>query len=286
MLFPIRIAADAFGPGRPSQDLWVSPGHAICVDLVGEVLIPAVDLINGSTVAQIEMDEVAYWHVELESHDLLVANNLAAESYMDMGNRSAFAEAALEPAPEGFRPHKTHADFCRPFVADGPILEFARRRLAERAAALGWTPSSDVALRFSADGKVLRREDESGAAVFRFPAAAKEVRLSSDLFVPSLIGGADPRALGLRIRRLSLSSGEMAREIALDDPRIADAFHAEEATDGAAWRWTKGDLVLGSDFWTGFSGELALTVEHDSSAGRGWNRPPTRARGPALRVVA
>jgi hypothetical protein len=67
--FPIRVAQDAFGPSRPSQDLFLSSGHSVCVDLCGEVFIPVGNLINGATVAQIEMDEVTYWHVELDSHE-------------------------------------------------------------------------------------------------------------------------------------------------------------------------------------------------------------------------
>jgi hypothetical protein len=36
---------------------------------------------------------VSYWHVELDSHDILIANNLLAESYMEMSNRAFFEEA-------------------------------------------------------------------------------------------------------------------------------------------------------------------------------------------------
>src|SRR5574337_938933 len=75
LLFPVRIAAGAFGPDRPVRDLYVSPWHSICLDLCGELLIPAVLLINGATIAQVEMDEVSYWHVELDGHDILLANN-------------------------------------------------------------------------------------------------------------------------------------------------------------------------------------------------------------------
>ena len=47
-------------------------------------------------LARIEVDKVSYWHVELDSHDILIANNLPAESYMAMSNRAFFEEAATE----------------------------------------------------------------------------------------------------------------------------------------------------------------------------------------------
>ncbi|SDP89405.1 Hint domain-containing protein, partial [Phyllobacterium sp. OV277] len=73
---PVRIQAGAFGDQMPYADLWLSPGHAICVRILDEVLIPAGYLINGATIAQVDVDEVTYWHVELGSHDILLANGL------------------------------------------------------------------------------------------------------------------------------------------------------------------------------------------------------------------
>jgi hypothetical protein len=97
LAWPIRIAAHAYGPSKPDRDLYVSPYHRI---LVGDRLVVAVELINGATIAQVEMDTVTYWHVELASHDVLLANNLPAESYEEIGDsRRLFIEAAaLEPA--------------------------------------------------------------------------------------------------------------------------------------------------------------------------------------------
>src|SRR6185437_14621920 len=99
MIWPVRIVADAFGPGKPRRDLFLSPGHAVCVDLLGEVLIGASALVNGGSVAQIETDEVTYWHVELDRHDILIANGLPAESYMDCGNRGWFTGGQGEVDP-------------------------------------------------------------------------------------------------------------------------------------------------------------------------------------------
>ncbi len=45
--------------------------------------------------------EVAYYHVELAAHDVILAGGLPCESYLDSGNRRAFADpdigAALLP---------------------------------------------------------------------------------------------------------------------------------------------------------------------------------------------
>ena len=81
----------------------VSPAHTLCIDLIGETLIHAGNLINGATVAQVEVDTIDYWHIELESHDLLVANNLAAESYLEMANRGFFAGGARPPPDKSAR---------------------------------------------------------------------------------------------------------------------------------------------------------------------------------------
>ena len=137
---PIRIAAHAFGDNRPVRDLLVSPGHAICVDVLGEVLIPAGALVNGTTIVQEDVDSVTYWHVELEGHDILLAENLPCESYLEMGNRSFFAESkvvTVDASPDA--QVVTHADFCRPFHADGDLVEVVRERLAARAQQLGDT---------------------------------------------------------------------------------------------------------------------------------------------------
>ena len=54
-VWPVRVAAGAFGPGRPHTDLFLSPDHAVYVN---EVLIPIRHLINGSTIAQVPVDRV------------------------------------------------------------------------------------------------------------------------------------------------------------------------------------------------------------------------------------
>ena len=137
-VMPIRVAAHAFGDSRPSRDLLVSPGHSICVDVLGEVLIPAGALVNDTTIRQVAVERITYWHVELESHDVILAEDLPCESYLEMGNRSFFADTgvvAMVASPDA--PTATHGDFCRPFHGSGRLVEAAREHLAARAPAVG-----------------------------------------------------------------------------------------------------------------------------------------------------
>ncbi|MEJ0020099.1 MAG: Hint domain-containing protein [Acetobacteraceae bacterium] len=127
-VWPVRVAAGAFGPGRPCRDLWLSPDHAV---YIGDVLIPVKCLINGGSIAQVAKDEVTYYHVELPRHAVLLAEGLAAESYLDVGDRSNFAngEGAVALYPD-FASRAWEAAGCAPLVVTGPALQAARRWVA------------------------------------------------------------------------------------------------------------------------------------------------------------
>ncbi|MGX5777759.1 Hint domain-containing protein, partial [Methylorubrum zatmanii] len=121
------------GGGLPVNDLFLSPGHPVLVgadaDNEGGVLVPVMCLINGTTITRAPRATVTYWHVELDAHDILLAEGLPAESYIDGGDRAFFAEAS---------DHALHnPDFvapgwngrCRPVAVDGPVVEAERLRL-------------------------------------------------------------------------------------------------------------------------------------------------------------
>jgi Hint domain len=77
---PIRIARGAFHGDRPHSDLYVSYGHCF---LINGLLISAGDLINGSSIARWQptnMDVLEYLQIELESHDVILANGAPAET--------------------------------------------------------------------------------------------------------------------------------------------------------------------------------------------------------------
>ena len=114
-VLPVRVRAHAFAPGRPARDLLLSPDHAVYVD---GALIPVRHLVNGASIAREAVNDITYYHVELPVHDVLLAEGLPAESYLDTGNRSAFANNEGTAA--------AHPDFA---VVQPQLIEMRQRHL-------------------------------------------------------------------------------------------------------------------------------------------------------------
>jgi hypothetical protein len=136
-VWPVRVAAGALGVGRPGRDLLLSPNHAI---YVSDTLIPVRLLVNGSSIIQMPVDDITYFHVELTEHDLLLAEGILAESYLDAGDRSNFANGgeAVRLHPDfATRPEDTAALWemkgCAPLILHGPRLDAARDRVNQMA---------------------------------------------------------------------------------------------------------------------------------------------------------
>ena len=66
------------------------------------------------------------YHIELETHDVLVANGAPAESYRDDGNRWLFQNAN----PGWDLPPQAP---CAPVLTGGPVVDAIWRRLLDRA---------------------------------------------------------------------------------------------------------------------------------------------------------
>jgi autotransporter passenger strand-loop-strand repeat protein len=132
-VMPVRVLRDAFGPGVPTRDLFMSPDHAVFAE---GVLIPVRHLINGGSVAQVKVAEVTYYHVELGEHEVLLAEGMAAESYLDTGDRSKFENggAAMTLHPN-FSSRVWEGMGCAQLVVSGREIEAVRRLLAERVEA-------------------------------------------------------------------------------------------------------------------------------------------------------
>ena len=86
-VWPVRVAAGAFGAGVPARDLYLSPDHAV---FVNGVLVPVRLLLDGTRIARARRDHVRYFHVELPRHAVILAEGLTVESYLDTGARADF----------------------------------------------------------------------------------------------------------------------------------------------------------------------------------------------------
>jgi autotransporter passenger strand-loop-strand repeat protein len=124
LMLPVCIKRGALGDGVPHTDLTVSPGHAMFVD--GQ-LVPAWRLINGVSIVQAaSVEEVTYFHVELDAHAVIFANGAPAESFIDDGCRAQFQNASTAPLAGPASPLAARLE-------DGFGLQRLQERIAERA---------------------------------------------------------------------------------------------------------------------------------------------------------
>jgi len=130
-IWPICVRAGAFGHRQPHRDLCLWPDHAVFVD---DVLIPVKYLVNGTSITQVQIEQVTYYHVELPEHSVLLAEGLRVESYLDTGDRSNFVNGngAVALYPD-FASRVWEAEGCAPLMVTGPKLEAMRQRVNARA---------------------------------------------------------------------------------------------------------------------------------------------------------
>jgi autotransporter passenger strand-loop-strand repeat protein len=234
-VWPVRVAAGAFGANQPRRDLFLSPDHAV---FFGGVLIPIRYLINDATIVQEPVNAVSYWHVELPEHGVLLAEGMPAESYLDTGNRGAFANGGtVVSAQADFALRVWEAKGCAPLVMAGPRLAAVKARLIARLPALGFTTTDVPGLRWLLDSAPITPL-RFGAWCLVLPRGASRLALHSRRARPAELDPAsdDTRLLGVAVRALRLDGCETP----LDDRRFAAGWHAAEHD----LRWTDGAGVL------------------------------------------
>ena len=283
-VWPVRVRAGTFGEGLPYADLWLSPGHALCLD---GCLVPVRGLLDGERISQVERAEVTYWHVELDSHDVLIANGMPAESYLDTGNRRGFSNAhevidgaaTLLHFSEDAAPSYDGTGYCLPLVEAGARLTDIRARYGLGRPALRDARDANVAAHLVADGAVtlpcLAGENELR---FLLPAEVSEARLVTPSFAAT---APDVRRLGVIVSSLAVSDGAGWQEIALDDRGLFAGFHDVEREGDRAWRWTSGEAHLAASLWAGLDGPLLLRL-----TGVFVGLQPTEAEQPGERDAA
>jgi hypothetical protein len=115
---PVKISRFAIDSEAPHSDLYVSPAHAI---YIGGILIPARNLVNGINIvanAKPESLSLTYFHIELETHEPILAEGLAVETFL-RDNPDAFDnidEYVRVYGPPG-----------EPLIPFAPILSYSGR---------------------------------------------------------------------------------------------------------------------------------------------------------------
>lgn len=87
-VLPICIRRSTFSPDIPRRDLFLSPDHSL---FLSGKLIAADRLINGRTIFQVEqVEEISYYHIELDQHEIIFAEGCPVESFLDVNCRDRF----------------------------------------------------------------------------------------------------------------------------------------------------------------------------------------------------
>ena len=119
---PVRIMSSALAPNVPHTDLYLTPRHALFID---GVLVPVGRLINGTTIALYaadEYEELEYFHIKLETHDVIHAAGVQCETLLSvdetMSNFADYLRRYGTPQTQELR--------C------SPVLEGRRREIMSR----------------------------------------------------------------------------------------------------------------------------------------------------------
>ncbi len=234
-IYPVRVARGAFGEGLPWRDLYLSPDHAVFVD---GVLIPVRYLVNGRSILQVAVAKIGYWHVELDRHDVLLAEGLPVESYLDTGNRANFANGGdhLRLYPD-FAP-LTWSDACADLVVSGPVVNAVKRRLFFRCGLETGRPRGELEVLV---GRRHIAPEIIGTGVWRcaLPRGTRRVVLSSPTWMPAahVADSLDQRQLGVKIFGIEADGVP----VALGSPTFSRGFYPVEVREEGRFRWTMGE---------------------------------------------
>lgn len=253
-VLPILVEQGSFGMGLPCRDLYLSPDHALWIE---DSLVEVKNLVNGVSIRQVDVETVTYHHIELAVHDVVLAEMLPAETYLDCGNRTQFADvtASTSLPVEFASAYRDPIRSCAPLLGGGVKLARIRARLLERIAHIG-IHARPGAFSVSANGEVLTSIPcGEGRWCVRLPRAVRVVELESTSSRPAELEptSTDQRQLGVAVRDLILDG----QPVDLRGARLLTGFHEPEQGPTGCFRWTNGAARID----VAGAGELVFTVQ-------------------------
>jgi hypothetical protein len=152
---PVRVGRSALGPDVPHADLCLTKAHALLID---GVLVRAGDLINGTTITlddARELDELKFFHIKLERHNVIYAEGAPCETVMNFDERAVNFAGYLRL----YGPPTNQEAPCAPLLG----LNGGRSEIKSRFRS-GISPWIDRRQKFD----IIRDElEERGIAIFR-----------------------------------------------------------------------------------------------------------------------
>jgi hypothetical protein len=255
---PVLVRKGALAPNVPYHDLRITKGHSLFID---GVLIPAEYLVNHRSILwDDQAQDIEYYHLELETHDILLANGMPAETYRDDGNRWLFDNAndgwGLPPVPA-----------YATVLTGGAVVDAIWRRILDRDGPRAGIPlTNDPDLHLLAGGQRFNSDEAAGSAfIFRLPAGAADIQIASRDVVPAERGLArDFRPLGVGLRRVTVRQGHRFTLLQARDPALSAGFHAFEPDRNL--RWTNGRGSIPAEAFAGFDGPVDVVLDVAATA--------------------
>lgn len=85
-VLPVCVSRFAIDDCTPHRDVFLSQDHSLLID---GVLIPARHLVNGRSIrfdeSALASETLEYFHIELDTHEVIYADGLPAESFLYSG---------------------------------------------------------------------------------------------------------------------------------------------------------------------------------------------------------
>lgn len=122
-VLPVRISRSALGDNVPDADLFITGSHSLFID---DVLVPVRNLVNGTTISYYparELDELEYFHIKLEHHDVISAEGTPCDTLLDVDEN---AVNFVDYLREFGAPSRGNAP-CAPWVGFGVRVELKSR---------------------------------------------------------------------------------------------------------------------------------------------------------------